>query len=363
MPLHFYSSIRTSPRQDGSSDLEDVHEEVTTSIIEHHPELARIMSPDERGAVAGLIRGDYGDPVGRSIISGPLDADKQDYLLRDSQMCGVQHGVYDIDRLRQSLVVVPDPGEVDALGIEADGVHVVEQFLMAKYYITSQVYAHRVRLITDQMLVRAIVLGIEEDGLEELRRLYTFDGTPEFVMRYSEWDDYRFLTHFTREEFDGSYCAKLLNALQCRKLHKQVFEDDLSVYEDQSAVLLDAPDAIRTAIENRAAEAISEYIRERVDPKEVICYTYRPKTVRPTTDDDMDGVLVATKPRPLPFGQRSRFYRSLETVQPEAKIVIFAPVTYETEHERSRLRRDIEDLLREAIAEVARDAAEEECET
>ncbi len=45
----------------------------------------------------------------------------------------------------------------------------MEQYVLAKYYMTTNVYRHRVRLITDQMIIRAIVLGIEEDGLDDLR--------------------------------------------------------------------------------------------------------------------------------------------------------------------------------------------------
>ena len=44
--------------------------------------------------------------------------------------------------------------------VSADGVHALEQFVLAKYYLTAQVYSHRVRLVTDQMVVRAITLGV-----------------------------------------------------------------------------------------------------------------------------------------------------------------------------------------------------------
>lgn len=33
--------------------------------------------------------------------------------------------------------------------IRPDGVHAIEQFVMAKYYLTTMVYRHKVRLITD----------------------------------------------------------------------------------------------------------------------------------------------------------------------------------------------------------------------
>ncbi len=57
----------------------------------------------------------------RSILSGPIDADKQDYLLRDSYFCGVKYGVYDIDRLIQVLCIHSDTND-RFLAISQDGV-------------------------------------------------------------------------------------------------------------------------------------------------------------------------------------------------------------------------------------------------
>ena len=91
------------------------------------------------------------------MVSGPLDADKQDYLLRDSHYAGVNYGVFDIHQLQRSLACE----EFDAqkqLVIRPDGIHAVEQFVLAKYYLTTMVYRHKVRLVTDQMIVRAIIL-------------------------------------------------------------------------------------------------------------------------------------------------------------------------------------------------------------
>jgi len=117
-----------------------------------------------------------------------VDADKQDYLLRDSYYCGVKYGIFDIERLLGVLQVLEDR-TTRSLAVDLDGVHTLEQFVLAKYYMTTQVYRHKVRLITDNMIVRAISLGIEEDGIEFLQRLYTFDDSLEFYREWVKWDD------------------------------------------------------------------------------------------------------------------------------------------------------------------------------
>ena len=37
------------------------------------------------------------------LITGPLDADKQDYLLRDTYFCGVKYCIFDLQQLHREL--------------------------------------------------------------------------------------------------------------------------------------------------------------------------------------------------------------------------------------------------------------------
>jgi uncharacterized protein len=124
--------------------------------IDHEEMTRRLLAGDEiRGLFAahgdGLDLAQVGEllagqvPPGRrflaQIVSGELDVDKMDYLLRDSLFCGVRYGVYDLDRLVDTLVAVEDPesGET-VLGVEAGGVHAVEALILARYYMFTQVY-------------------------------------------------------------------------------------------------------------------------------------------------------------------------------------------------------------------------------
>ena len=155
-----------------------IHELISHQIIMTDPELAEILGEKERKQIVGILKGETGYSYLRDIVSGPIDADKQDYLLRDSYFTGVKYGVYDIERLSDTLVV-RDDGEDKVLAISIDGLHALEQFVLAKYYMTTQVYRHRLRLITDAMVQRGISLGIDVDGLDWLRTLYSYDGTKE----------------------------------------------------------------------------------------------------------------------------------------------------------------------------------------
>lgn len=75
------------------------------------------------------------------IISGQLDVDKMDYLLRDSRFCGVRYGNFDLERLLDTMLPLEDPQTGDwGIGVAEGGVHALEALVMARYYMFTQVY-------------------------------------------------------------------------------------------------------------------------------------------------------------------------------------------------------------------------------
>lgn len=85
----------------------------------------------------------------RKILSGEVDADRMDYLLRDSHHCGVSYGNFDYLRLIESLAVINGyDGGLD-LAIDYGGIHTIEALILARYYMFTQVYCHRTRRIYD----------------------------------------------------------------------------------------------------------------------------------------------------------------------------------------------------------------------
>jgi uncharacterized protein len=75
------------------------------------------------------------------IVSGELDVDKMDYLLRDSLYCGVRYGNYDLGRLLETITPLRDPATREwGIGIDEGGVHALEALVLARYYMFTQVY-------------------------------------------------------------------------------------------------------------------------------------------------------------------------------------------------------------------------------
>ncbi len=133
-----------------------VRHELRTLRLIREGEVADVLTRHghDPHAIAALVEG-TGDPVGSAIVSGELDADRMDYLLRDSRMCGVRYGEFDIARVVESATVV----EVDGrrrLGVRGSGLHAAEGLILARYSMFQQVYFHRTRRILDLFLEEAL---------------------------------------------------------------------------------------------------------------------------------------------------------------------------------------------------------------
>jgi HD superfamily phosphohydrolase len=75
------------------------------------------------------------------VVSGELDADRMDYLQRDSFFTGVNYGKFDGDWIVQNLAAVEREGRV-YLGLQARAVFAFEDFLLSRYHMFLSVYFH-----------------------------------------------------------------------------------------------------------------------------------------------------------------------------------------------------------------------------
>ncbi len=113
--------------------------------------------------VIDLINGRLDTPAGKilgSILSGPIDIDKMDYLYRDSLHAGVPYGQnFDSPRLIRSLCL-NEAG--DRLAITHKGKTAAELMVFARYVMFSEVYWHHAVRSATSMLQRAFYLWYEQ---------------------------------------------------------------------------------------------------------------------------------------------------------------------------------------------------------
>jgi HD superfamily phosphohydrolase len=88
------------------------------------------------------------------LVSGELDADRTDYLLRDSLHCGVEYGRFDHERMIESLDLCQgNMGELQ-VALDREGIHTFEALILARYQMNTQVYFHRLRRLFDLYLIK-----------------------------------------------------------------------------------------------------------------------------------------------------------------------------------------------------------------
>lgn len=97
-------------------------------VIESHPDNQNYNITAEE--IAQFIEGSrpkFGRVLlWRELLSSQLDADRADYLLRDSYHCGVTYGHYDLNRLYTTLNIgLSDTGS-PIVAIKEGGLHVAE---------------------------------------------------------------------------------------------------------------------------------------------------------------------------------------------------------------------------------------------
>ena len=122
------------------------HEEMTQNLLQI-AEMEQIFHRWGDGLTPEMVIRIFSNPIGprerllSQIISGELDVDKMDYLLRDSLFCGVRYGNYDLARLLDTSLPLEDPltGQW-GIGVDEGGVHALEALIMARYYMFTQVY-------------------------------------------------------------------------------------------------------------------------------------------------------------------------------------------------------------------------------
>ncbi len=89
------------------------------------------------------------------VVSSQLDADRLDYLLRDSHFCGVAYGEFDFRWMLHCMAIV-ESKEGERLGITHKGIGVVEHYLMARRLMMRNIYHHQKKLAIEVFLVKLL---------------------------------------------------------------------------------------------------------------------------------------------------------------------------------------------------------------
>jgi len=189
----------------------------------------------------------------RSILSGPIDVDKMDYLDRDSLHCGVPYGRnFDRQRLVQSLILNE---QGDGLAITVKGKTAAELMVFARYVMFSEVYWHHAVRSATSMFARGFYEIHDRFDLQQL-----FGCTDAEMIAV------------LRETAVGEPCSQLLEGVFGRKrtLYKQVMEYSHDHSRELYQRIAGRPYVEVVEIARNIVDALHRRHRLQVDPVELL---------------------------------------------------------------------------------------------
>ncbi len=103
-----------------------------------------LRDPSELKGIKETKAGEVFKAFFQTIISGELDIDKMDYLLRDSFYSGCKYGMYNLDHLLSTLRIgfTKKPHWV-GLAVTEKGIGAFEDFVHSRFQLYQQVYSHK----------------------------------------------------------------------------------------------------------------------------------------------------------------------------------------------------------------------------
>ena len=219
---HLYEEVSPNPRH---------HEAWTRDILlDSSTDVHRALEGLSAGMperVAAMLQGRHRLAYLARAISGTIDVDRADYLLRDSYMTGVRYGLFDLDWLLRALAF-GQVGNEWVLAVEGrKGLPPIEGFFLARQHMYAQVYHHKATRAAEG-LIRGVFIRVGELVREGRPPV----GTPEALRaaargeavtlgHYLALDDIALLGALSEWEHDRDpVLARLAQRLRARALPK-----------------------------------------------------------------------------------------------------------------------------------------------
>lgn len=184
------------------------HEEYTAKIILGNTELnaiLRAVSEKLPQDIVSIIQHTHKNDILNQIVSGQLDADRMDYLLRDSYFTATSYGQFDLERILRTMRVRKTAEGRKVIVVKYTGIHSVEDYIMARYQMYWQVYYHPVARSYEAVFIQLFnrlkdIFKGNKDYFEDMKVLVPFLEKSEVSV-----DEY-----FKLDENSLLYCCALI---------------------------------------------------------------------------------------------------------------------------------------------------------
>jgi len=312
------------------------HEQATEIILSYESSLNNLLGKEKIKSIIEIFKS-MGQSLEAEIISSSIDADKLDYLRRDSYHTGVAYGVFDIERILRTLTTIEE-GDKKHLGILEKGEYALESYRLARYSMHIQVYEHKTRLIADDMFIRMAKLAIDE-GIIDPDSINLMKYPERSVNEYLKLDDYSIIHKIlSNENRTKSKSKEFAERLLKRKLFKSCYSISLDEHSIPDYIKRERLIKMDKKQVTKLEEKISDEIR--IPPEYVILHVQSSKIKlyerlgeEEFLNDEMllikkENGDIVTLDQVSPFGLKQKIIRKLFIFCPEEyreKVMEVAP--------------------------------------
>lgn len=218
--------------------------ECANAITEQHTQVGSEERPEQlRDALS-------------TLISGTLDVDRMDYLLRDSHHTGTIYGKCDIGVILNALelCVGPRAGPTLYVGLHQRACQAVDDLLWSRYQLFLQVLNHKTNVILNALLADALHEAAKRPSVAEVGRPHSW---PEFI----SFTDAHVISRVISASLADPHADK-------RMYHKALVDRDIPLYLGSIALPEDEDDA-QNQIENRKQKLRVAVDKQGYDPETV----------------------------------------------------------------------------------------------
>ena len=208
------------------------HEEYTAKIILGNTELNAILRAVSEKLpldIVSIIQHTHENDILNQIVSGQLDADRMDYLLRDSYFTATSYGQFDLERIVRTMRVRKTNEGRKVIVVKYTGIHSVEDYIMARYQMYWQVYYHPVARSYEAVFIQLFnrlkdIFKVDKDYFEDMKVLIPFLEKSEVsVDEYFKLDENSLLYCCALiQDKEDKIAADLAKRLQNRRLFEYV---------------------------------------------------------------------------------------------------------------------------------------------
>ncbi|MDU1911927.1 HD domain-containing protein [Fusobacterium sp.] len=222
------------------------HEHLGKYIVINHREISDILKENELDPleIGEIFTGERGsrNMVYTQLLHSSLDADRLDYLLRDSYQTGVKYGMVDLQYLIRLLLITDsceESGKNKILVCNKKGQHVIEHFLMSRYFHYSQVIFHKTNIAFEGMIKSMYIKLIQKkkflfNSLEEIQENVNEDNFLNFNDSFLEVAFQNYYKEILDNKIpDEEY--KELYEMYCKRIRPKVVFEVKDLYEEESS--------------------------------------------------------------------------------------------------------------------------------